>query len=427
MKDCLDGYERNLKGTCIKKCSGSQIRHPITYRCRRKTVKCYKDNMDIVDGTCVKKCNRYQIRNSKTKRCQRITNKYVPTLIRQTPTNKKYSSLTAALRSVQKKKNKLPRKKKNESIANEIIDEVKNIPKATSASIEKKNEILTYVIHLMNNKLKGKPIGTKTEGPFDTYIWLMNYYAKQYTKTCVISLNISWRESSLLTSTNSKKNVLLTSMKDMNSISVSAMKLKLAVDKCALRVFECLDKQKQIAAVPILFTFDFLYESKIVTFTNLIIFRLVEKTIQWFLPFGDKLLPGASFSDIYENNIILMQYLKHKLETSNSLFQSVLQEVELIQPETLCPSDKLSTMETQFVQLNSVGYCTLWSLLIMKIVLKFPYHTIPMMMQDIFQTFPSFETLRTLTYDFINEISNILLTNYNLTNADFKELNKFFR
>ena len=91
MKECFDGYFRNLKGICIKKCSDNQIRHPKTNRCRRKTIKCYRENMELVDGSCVNKCNFNQFRNPKTKRCYRIAaaRSFLPTFLRPPRRTKK--------------------------------------------------------------------------------------------------------------------------------------------------------------------------------------------------------------------------------------------------------------------------------------------------------------------------------------------------
>ena len=99
-----------------------------------------------------------------------------------------------------------------------------------------------------------------------------------------------------------------------------------------------------------------------------------------------------------------MQYLKYKLESSNSVFKK---EIQFIQPEQFCPS--FPHDQDKHLPLTNVGYCALWILLVLKIVLKFPTYTLSKMMQEIFLFYPLPENVQNLLYDFVNEICTILI------------------
>jgi len=71
-KNCSRPNQELINGKCLTKCKETQIRNPITGRCKinKNTVKCTRPNQELINGKCLTKCKETQIRNPITGRCK---------------------------------------------------------------------------------------------------------------------------------------------------------------------------------------------------------------------------------------------------------------------------------------------------------------------------------------------------------------------
>ena len=70
--------------------------------------------------------------------------------------------------------------------------------------------------------------------------------------------------------------------------------------------------------------------------------------------------------------------------------------------------------QSKLLDFSGGGYCALWSILITKLSLKYPYKTMKTIVHNLLEQYKDPDQLRKLMYAFSNEISDILLKHYKM-------------
>jgi hypothetical protein len=139
---------------------------------------------------------------------------------------------------------------------------------------------------------------------------------------------------------------------------------------------------------------------------NLLLYRPSQFTIEWFEPHGN----------IYSGQIVTPKILKQFIQFFTNHLQTSNRKIQIIYPNIVCPYiNGLQGLEGQStLKKISNGYCALWSLLIMKLALKYNYKSLSEIVSEILALYKTPDELRKLMYSFSKEVNSILQEYYNI-------------
>jgi hypothetical protein len=200
------------------------------------------------------------------------------------------------------------------------------------------------------------------------------------------------------------------------NLNKSEKKLQNKLIKESNRI-KTLSKNMSIKCIPILFDFIENEKKNIQSFeklefeahSNLLLYRPSKFTIEWFEPHGTKFYSKDSKSKINEKLQELIEFFTNQLNTKKE------ERIQIIYPDIVCPNIYgLQRLEEQsLLEEISDGYCALWSLLIMKLALKYNYKSLSEIVSEILALYKTADELRMLMYSFSKEVNLILKKNYN--------------
>ena len=280
----------------------------------------------------------------------------------------------------------------------DVLDKVvmKTKTKKRKRKDSRKSSVPQYIINIMNN------VNNPSQNSFDPtdsieHV-LINYYNKKFKKCCIITFYKNWLED-----------------KDFEKQTWSPL-----VDECVNKINQCIRNKGQMSCIAILFSFYFGNSDD--GHTNLLLFKPYKKTLEWYEPHGKFFFGNDTVDD---NNKLLVDYLIQRLQ---EVHDNAYSPIQLISPMATCPFFGFQTREgrSDLPDLSGGGYCMLWSILIMKLALKFPNKTIEEISTELQHLYHRSDDLRKLMYAFTNEISNILLKHYNITLDEFNANPHFF-
>ena len=101
--------------------------------------------------------------------------------------------------------------------------------------------------------------------------------------------------------------------------------------------------------------------------SNLLIYRPQMNTVERFEPHGSFTNLGGSKSNTAKVNLILNNELEN---ITTLLFEPISPGIRFISSELTCP-----IFGPQLMQINDVGYCRIWSLLMTEMIIKFPMYS----------------------------------------------------
>ena len=271
----------------------------------------------------------------------------------------------------------------------------------------KKIKMQEYVINTMNNlkedssNWSGRPLFTEI---------LIKYYSLKFKKSCILVFpEIEWYTNE----NETKYTVFYVKPEDINKDG-PIIEMKKKVLDFVSKISECMQKKGKNISIAIHFPFYFLdlKSRSIAGHRNLLIFKPYKNTLEWFEPHGKKFM-GIDSPQSVSNEVIVRYFIKC-LEEDKSID---CKSIQLVLPEDNCPYFGLQGREIQssLPNLSGGGYCVLWSFLIMKLSLKYPYKSLYDIVKGIQLEYKDKDQLRKLMYAFSNEISDIFLKNYNVT------------
>jgi hypothetical protein len=303
---------------------------------------------------------------------------------------KKRSSKSSKSSSSKTLKSLKKQKLNSENVLDKVAVKNKNTPL-------EKIKMQQYIINTMNN------INNSSQSSFDPSdsieYTLINYYSKRFKKSCIINFCKNWLTPS-----------------DFDKTTWSTK-----VNECIDKIKQCMREKGENICIAIIFSFFFRDSENENGHSNLLLFKPYKRTLEWYEPHGETFsFFGEDIID--DNNKLLIDYILQCLQ--NEYFP-----IQLITPMVTCPFIGFQSTEerSELPDLSGGGYCVLWSILIMKLALKFPNKKIEEITTELQHLYHKPINLRKLMYAFSNEISNILFKHYNITlnefNADPKILN----
>ena len=330
----------------------------------RKTKSCDESQVRNEDGHCVKKCLSHQIRNKKTQRCRSIqpllgyNNLKRPKKINMSRTMfPQLNNLLKPSKAIKTKKEKgqvkaeakvevkdevkgeaaeLKRKKEikpkrlkksNQNPADHLIDKVPFSPDATTTiKKQKKNDCAQFLVNVFNSRQEGT--ATSRTDNEKMFTWVLLYYAKKFSKSCVSEVNIVYTTSTSVLTAGEDTNYQISAMDDIDGLSVIAMKIKLELDNCVLKMLQCISKHGTDICISFLFHFHYYTGKKAknakknekVVRTNLVLFKPAKLSMDWFQLYGTE-----SNALVDKNNTLLMNYFIRALESHPFLTLSAVE------------------------------------------------------------------------------------------------------
>jgi surface protein len=282
-----------------------------------------------------------------------------------------------------------PEKRGLEITANTILEN----PKSTKKT-KKYIELHQYVINIMNNYKENSPV-SNWSGETRIRNTLIEYYSKKYSESCLTFLPIFYNS----------KNDLSTENQD---------NIKTCVDEIA----HCIKVKGKNISIAIYFRM-FLIDGG--GHANLLIFKPNKNTLEWFEPHG-AFYNLEKENKINKNNEMFISYFIQCLQENETIRNG--EKINLVKPEDICPCPDFGfqAIEQQSTLPKlTTGYCSLWSLLMMKLALKFQHKTSKEIREKILEIYHDKDDLRKLMYGFSNEISNILLKHFSVTLNEYIE------
>ena len=281
-----------------------------------------------------------------------------------------------------------PEKRGLEITANTILEN----PKSTKKT--KKNiKMRQYVIDIMNNYKENSPV-SNWAGDARIRNTLIEYYSKKYLNSCLTFLPIYYNS----------KNDLSTENQDN-------------IKDCVDEIEDCIKVKGKNISIAIYFRM-FLIDGG--GHANLLIFKPNKNTLEWFEPHG-AFYNLEKENKINKNNEMFISYFIQCLQENETIHNG---EINLVKPEDICPCPDFGfqAIEQQSTLPKlTTGYCSLWSLLMMKLALKFQHKTLKEIREKILEIYHDKDDLRKLMYGFSNEISNILLKHFSVTLNEYIE------
>ena len=269
-----------------------------------------------------------------------------------------------------------PEKRSLEITANTILEN----PKLTKKT-KKYIELHQYVINIMNNYKENSPV-SNWSGETRIRNTLIEYYSKKYSKSCLTFLPIYYSKNDL--STENQNNI-----KD-----------------CLDEIEDCIKVKGKNISIAIYFRM-FLIDGG--GHANLLIFKPNKNTLEWFEPHG-AFYNLEEENKINKNNEMFLSHFIQCLQKNETIHNG---DINLVKPEDICPDFGFQAIEQQSTLPKlTTGYCALWSLLMMKLALKFQHKTLKEIREKILEIYSDKDDLRKLMYGFSNEISNILAKHF---------------
>jgi surface protein len=281
-----------------------------------------------------------------------------------------------------------PEKRGLEITANTILEN----PKSTKKT-KKYIKIRQYVINIMNNYKENSPV-SNWAGDSRIRNTLIEYYSKKYLNSCLTFLPIFYNS----------KNDLSTENQDN-------------IKDCVDKIEDCIKVKGKNISIAIYFRM-FLIDGS--GHANLLIFKPNKNTLEWFEPHG-AFYNLEKENKINKNNEMFISYFIQCLQENETIRNGEI-KINLVKPEEICPDFGFQAIEQQSTLPKlTTGYCSLWSLLMMKLALKFQYKTSKEIREKILEIYHDKDDLRKLMYGFSNEISNILLKHFSVTLNEYIE------
>ena len=380
--------ERNEKGKCVKKCLSNQVRDPITKRCRNiKDVRTRTANK-------LRKVFKSQNKNQN-----------------QTQNN-------------ETKKNKIIIEKMDDTADIIALDQVMLTESKAPNEPKKKKKIQEYVINIMN-KYDEKSQASNWLGHFELVKILTKYYSQKFKKSCIFQLpRVSWYTYIY---NDEKKKYDFTPMyityadfekkEKTNELFIIMQYIREIVSN----ISKCIREKGKNVSIAMIYSFQYIYDGNTSAHENMLIFKPYNNTLEWFEPHGDAFTINDKVSI---SNDAFFEYLKKCLIDDKTID---CKSIQFIKQYEVCPTVGLQEREglSELPDLSNGGYCALWSVLIMKLSLKYPYKTVNTIVHNLLEQYKTQDELRYLLYAFSNEISDILLKHYKMPlNKIMEKLNR---
>ena len=376
--------ERNEKGKCVKKCLSNEVRDPITKRCRKIRTRTANKSRKVFKS---QNKNQTQTQNNQTKKNKIMIEKMDDTDI-------------IALDQV-------------------MLTEASNDP-------PKKKKIQEYVINIMN-KYDEKSQASNWLGNFDLIKILTKYYSKKFKKSCIFQLpRMSWYTYIY---NDEKKNFDFTPMYityadfEKKEKTNEIFMIMQYIREIVLNISKCIKEKGKNVSIAMIYSFQYIYDGNPSAHENMLIFKPYNNTLEWFEPHGH----GFTINNkVSISNDALFEYLKKSLIDDKTID---CKSIRFIKQYEVCPigTEGLQEREglSELPDLSNGGYCALWSVLIMKLSLKYPYKTVNTIVHNLLEQYKTQDELRYLMYAFSNEISDILLKHYKMPlNKIIEKLNR---
>ena len=256
-------------------------------------------------------------------------------------------------------------------------------------------------------------------GKLEIVEMLIKYYSKKFKNSCIFQfqrVNLYTYEYN-----NEKKDYDFTPMyiydkflrKNKND-TVPIMQIKQNIRNIVSNISKCIQEKGKNVSIAILYSFEFLEDSKRFAHENLLIFKPYNNTLEWFEPHGHTFMTKDNKVNLSNN--ILMKFLIKCLEEDQRINTG---KIKFIKPSDVCPVAtvglQVKEYSSKLPDLSNGGYCVLWSVLIMKLSLKYPYKPVNTIVRNLLEEYDSSDKLRKLMYAFSNEISDILFQYYKMT------------
>jgi hypothetical protein len=375
--------ERNEKGKCVKKCLSNQVRDPITKRCR---------NIKDVNRTAnkLRKVFKSQNQNNETK------------------------------------KNKIIIEKMDDTDIKALDQVMLTEAEAKSNEPKKKKKMQEYVINIMN-KYDEKSQASNWLGNFDLIKILTKYYSKKFKKSCIFQLpRMSWYTYIY---NDEKKNFDFTPMYitytdfEKKEKTNEIFMIMQYIREIVLNISKCIREKGKNVSIAMIYSFQYIYDGNPSAHENMLIFKPYNNTLEWFEPHGH----GFTINDkVSISNEVFFEYLKKSLIDDKTID---CKSIRFIKQYEVCPIGTVGLQEreglSELPDLSNGGYCALWSVLIMKLSLKYPYKTVNTIVHNLLEQYKTQDELRYLMYAFSNEISDILLKHYKMPlNKIIEKLNR---
>ena len=385
-KPCkLINQERNEKGKCVKKCLSNEVRDPITKRCRKIKTRTTNKLRKVFKS---QNKNKTQTQNNQTK------------------------------------KNKIMIEKMDDTDI--IALDQGMLTEAKSNDPPKKKKMQEYVINIMN-KYDEKSQASNWLGNFELIKILTKYYSKKFKKSCIFQLpRMSWYTYIY---NDEKKNFDFTPMyityadfekkEKTNEIFMIMQYIREIVSN----ISKCIKEKGKNVSIAMIYSFQYIYDGKPSAHENMLIFKPYNNTLEWFEPHGH----GFTINNkVSISNEVFFEYLKKSLIDDKTID---CKSIRFIKQYEVCPigTEGLQEREalSELSDLSNGGYCALWSVLIMKLSLKYPYKTVNTIVNKLLEQYKTLDELRYLMYAFSNEISDILLKHYKMPlNKIIEKLNR---
>ena len=381
-KPCkLINQERNEKGKCVKKCLSNEVRDPITKRCRK--IKTRTANK-------LRKVFKSQNKNNQTKKNKIMIEKMDDTDI-------------IAL---------------DQGMLTETLAEANDPPK--------KKKMQEYVINIMN-KYDEKSQASNWLGNFELIKILTKYYSKKFKKSCIFQLpRMSWYTYIY---NDEKKNFDFTPMYityadfEKKEKTNEIFMIMQYIRDIVLNISKCIQEKGKNVSIAMIYSFQYIYDGNPSAHENMLIFKPYNNTLEWFEPHGH----GFTINNkVSISNEVFFEYLKKSLIDDKTID---CKSIRFIKQYEVCPigTEGLQEREglSELPDLSNGGYCALWSVLIMKLSLKYPYKTVNTIVHNLLEQYKTLDELRYLMYAFSNEISDILLKHYKMPlNKIIEKLNR---
>lgn len=265
-----------------------------------------------------------------------------------------------------------------------------------------------YVINIMKNYDEIVPVSSWA-GIFELVEILIKYYSKKFKNSCIFQLpRVGWFTSLF---DNYIPTYISYDAIVSESETIQITILKGYIHDAVSNISKCIQEKGKNISIAILYSFMFLFNGRPTAHRNVLIFKPYVNTLEWFEPLGSHFIINEFKLDI--SNQVLFNYLIKCLQEDETID---CKSIKFIKPRDICPNVGLQGNEQQskLPDFSGGGYCALWSILITKLSLKYPYKTMKTIVHNLLEQYKDPDQLRKLMYAFSNEISDILLKHYKM-------------
>ena len=251
---------------------------------------------------------------------------------------------------------------------------------------------------------------------------LIKYYSKKFKNSCIFEFQrLKWYT---YVYNDVKKDYDFTPIVITHTFledkydTILIQKIKLNIITVVSNISKCIKEKGKKVTIAILFPYYFLEHGKPFAHENVLIFKPYYNKMEWFEPHGENFL--TINENVTTSNTILLRYFIGCLEEDKIIN---CEDIKLVKPPDICPGLGLQFKEerSKLLDLSGGGYCALWSILITKLSLKYPYKPLKMIVNNLLEQYKDpdqykeSDQLRKLMYAFSNEVSDILLKHYKMS------------